>query len=312
MNVTGLSAAGLEVLDRYDRHLGPERGLSPHTRRAYLGDVEALLTFAEQRTGRPAPACLDLATLRAWLGSMSSGGAASARTFTSWLQRTGRIETDPGRRLASPRRGHPLPGVLRADQAREVMAATGRGNPQQTDFHGESGRKSATFIQLRDAAMLELLYATGVRVGELCLLDLDDLDDDRRTVRAFGKGGRERVVPYGVPARDALNRWLAGGRPALLREGSPPALFLGARGGRVDQRIVRQVVYSAVARVEGAPAMGPHGLRHSAATHLLDGGADLRSVQELLGHATLSTTQIYTHVSVERLRASYRQAHPRA
>jgi integrase/recombinase XerC len=160
--------------------------------------------------------------------------------------------------------------------------------------------------------MLELLYATGVRVGELCGLDVDDIDGDRRTIRVTGKGDRQRVVPFGVPAAEALDRWLKVGRPGLTSENSPPALFLGRRGGRIDQRQVRRMVHLALERVEGTPSLGPHGLRHSAATHLLDGGADLRSVQELLGHATLTTTQLYTHVSVERLRASYRQAHPRA
>lgn len=160
--------------------------------------------------------------------------------------------------------------------------------------------------------MIELLYATGIRVGELCGLDVDDLDRERRTAKVFGKGRRERVVPFGVPAERALTAWLRTGRPVLARSGSGPALFLGRRGGRIDQREVRRVVHRLLAEIEDAPAMGPHGLRHSAATHLLDGGADLRSVQELLGHATLSTTQIYTHVSVDRLRDGYRQAHPRA
>jgi len=165
---------------------------------------------------------------------------------------------------------------------------------------------------VRDRALLELLYATGVRVSELTGLDLGDVDHARRTLRVMGKGGKERVVPFGVPAAGALQAWLDVGRPVLTGAASGQAVFLGRRGRRVDQRQVRDVVHRGVATVEGAPAMGPHGLRHSAATHLLDGGADLRSVQELLGHATLSTTQIYTHVSVERLRAGHRQAHPRA
>jgi integrase/recombinase XerC len=167
-------------------------------------------------------------------------------------------------------------------------------------------------LALRDAAMLELLYASGIRVAELCGLDAGDVDVARRTVRVLGKGAKERVVPFGVPALLALDAWSVRGRPALDRAGGSPALFLGRRGGRVDQRQVRAAVHRLLEAVPGAPSLGPHGLRHSAATHLLDGGADLRSVQELLGHATLATTQIYTHVSVERLRASYRQAHPRA
>jgi integrase/recombinase XerC len=164
----------------------------------------------------------------------------------------------------------------------------------------------------RDWAILELLYATGIRVSELTGLDLPDFDHGRYTVRVMGKGSKERTVPFGGPAALALAEYLASGRPALVGLRSGMAVFLGRRGGRIDVRTVRRVVHDLVEGVDGNPQLGPHGLRHSAATHLLDGGADLRSVQELLGHATLTTTQIYTHISVERLRASYEQAHPRA
>jgi integrase/recombinase XerC len=165
---------------------------------------------------------------------------------------------------------------------------------------------------LRDVAMLELLYATGIRVGELVGLDIDDLDQEREVVRVLGKGRKERSAPFGRPAARALERCLTEGRPRLRVEGSGPALFLGTRGGRIDQRAVRTLVHRRIADVPGAPDMGPHGLRHTAATHLLEGGADLRSVQELLGHASLATTQLYTHVTSERLRSAYQQAHPRA
>ncbi|MGA9746105.1 MAG: tyrosine-type recombinase/integrase, partial [Nocardioides sp.] len=167
-------------------------------------------------------------------------------------------------------------------------------------------------VGLRDVAVLELLYATGIRVGELVGLDVDDVDHERRVVRVLGKGRKERSVPYGAPAERALGRWLATGRTALVRSDSGPALFLGSRGGRLDQRAVRTMVHARLADVPGAPDLGPHGLRHTAATHLLEGGADLRSVQELLGHASLATTQIYTHVTTDRLRAAFQQAHPRA
>jgi integrase/recombinase XerC len=159
---------------------------------------------------------------------------------------------------------------------------------------------------------LELLYATGIRVGELVGLDIDDVDRHRNVVRVLGKGRKERTVPFGAPAAAAVDAWLARGRPRLVRAGSGPALFLGARGARLDQRAVRTLVHRSVAAVPGAPDLAPHGLRHSAATHLLEGGADLRSVQELLGHASLATTQLYTHVSTDRLRRAYQQAHPRA
>ena len=167
-------------------------------------------------------------------------------------------------------------------------------------------------VGLRDAAALELLYATGVRVGELVGLDVDDLDTERGLLRVLGKGNKQRSVPYGRPAQRAVTRWLTDGRPALARPGSGPALMLGVRGGRWDQRGARRMVHERIAVIDGAPDIGPHGLRHTAATHLLEGGADLRSVQEILGHASLATTQIYTHVSSERLRQAYRLAHPRA
>ncbi len=165
--------------------------------------------------------------------------------------------------------------------------------------------------ELRDQALLEVLYATGIRVSELCGLDVDDVDRERRTIRVLGKGGRERVVPLGLPALDAVDAWRVRGRPILVCGRSGPALFLGVKGGRIDQSAVRRVVHARLGEA-GVTDMGPHGLRHTAATHLLEGGADLRSVQELLGHASLGTTQIYTHVSIERLRAAYQQAHPRA
>jgi integrase/recombinase XerC len=185
--------------------------------------------------------------------------------------------------------------VLRADQAAGLMETGDRG-----DAEG-----------LRDGAVLELLYATGVRVSELCGLDRADVDDARRVVRVFGKGAKERAVPYGVPAQRALDDWLRHGRPAFANSASADALFLGVKGGRLQQTVVRRIVDGA-ARAAGLPHTSPHDLRHSAATHLLDGGADLRAVQDLLGHASLSSTQIYTHVSTERLRAAFKQAHPRA
>lgn len=306
-----LSAAWADILARFGRYLDAERGFSPHTVRAYLGDVEDLLRHLGATPGADLDSALDLMALRSWLARMSGQGqaratlarrAASARSFCAWLQRTGRMTNNVGVRLQAPRRAQSLPGVLKADQARAALAgAAARAEVPEADP-----------VALRDVAMLELLYATGVRVGELCGLDVDEVDAQRRTIRVLGKGGRERVVPFGVPAAEAMQHWLTRGRPVLACDDSPPAVFLGRRGGRIDQRQVRRVVHLALERVDGAPSLGPHGLRHSAATHLLDGGADLRSVQELLGHATLTTTQLYTHVSVDRLRASYRQAHPRA
>jgi integrase/recombinase XerC len=317
--VQPLPAAFLDALGGYERHLGAERGRGPHTRRAYLGDARALLGFVAG-SGVVRLEELDLGLLRAWLADQLETGraratmarrAAGARAFTAWAHRTGRLPEDPGRRLAAPRALRPLPPVLTQRDAERVLdVAADRVNLAGTA--ADSDTPVARAVALRDLAAVELLYATGIRVGELVGLDVDALDHSRRVVRVRGKGDRERVVPYGVPAAQRLDEYLSDGRPLLVRDPREKAVFLGRRGRRIDPRQVRSVVTDLVDRVDGAPAIGPHGLRHSAATHLLDGGADLRSVQELLGHATLSTTQIYTHVSVERLRASYRQAHPRA
>ena len=299
-----LPPALADALDGFARHLALELDRSPHTVRAYTGDVAGLLEHAARR-GVSTPAELDLAALRSWLARSRTTGAArttmarrgsSARVFTAWAHRRGQIATDPGALLATPKGHRPLPDVLRADEAARLV--------DQVD--GDSP------ADLRDRASLELLYATGIRVGELCGLDVGDVDRERRTVRVLGKGRRARSVPCGGPAGAAVDAGLTTGRPHWAVAGSAAALLLGRRGGRVDPRAVRTLVHRRLADVPGAPDLGPHGLRHSAATHLLEGGADLRSVQELLGHASLATTQLYTHVSVERLRSSYAQAHPRA
>jgi len=285
-----------------------ERDLSAHSVRAYVADVRSLLEHLT-RLGHDDLATVDITALRSWLAKQRSLGkarttiarrATAARVFTAWAQRAGHAPTDPGALLASPSARRPLPGVLGRPAATALL-----------DTAGVAADDGAP-VGLRDLAILELLYATGIRVGELCGLDIDDLDQSRRVVRVFGKGRKERTVPYGVPASQAVDDWLRDGRPALVRAGSGPALFLGARGGRIDQRAVRRMVHARLADLPDAPDLSPHGLRHTAATHLLEGGADLRSVQELLGHASLATTQIYTHVSSERLRAAYQQAHPRA
>jgi integrase/recombinase XerC len=296
------------VLGQYERHLASERGLTTHTVRAYLGDVSGLLDHAA-RLGMTSVAELDLRTLRSWLAKQQSMGrsrttmarrATAARVFTAWLARTGAIQSDPGAALGSPKTHKTLPAVLRVDEAADLIRLA-------TELADDGSP-----VGLRDIAMLELLYATGIRVGELAGLDVDDLDRDRNVVRVFGKGSKERMVPFGHPAARALDRWLSQGRPQLHAEGAGAALFLGLRGKRIDQRAVRTLVHKRIAEVPGAPDIGPHGLRHTAATHLLEGGADLRAVQELLGHASLATTQLYTHVTTDRLRKAYQQAHPRA
>src|SRR5450755_820243 len=304
-----------QPLAAFERHLTAERGLSAHTVRAYLGDVRSLLGRASQDAITEL-AGLDIAVIRGWLAAQHAGGqarsslarrAASARAFTAFARSRGWIVTDPGPLLGTPKAQRHLPQVLAADQMAAVLdAATG----SQGDAAGQD--PAAAALGWRDSAIMELLYASALRVSELCGIDIGDIDDERRTVRVLGKGSKERTVPVGVPAARAVRHWQRRGRPLLVTGRSGHALFLGARGGRLDPRMARRVVHARIAAVPAAPDTGPHGLRHSAATHLLEGGADLRSVQEFLGHASLASTQIYTHVSIERLLAAYGQAHPRA
>jgi len=299
-----LPEAMREAVDEFARHLASVRNRSPHTVRAYVSDTVSLLDHAA-RMRCTCVADLDITVLRSWLARLRTLGAArtslarraaAARTFCHWAHRAGLMPVDVGAQLTSPKAHRELPAVLRVDQA----AALVTGPADQADP-----------ASLRDRLVLELLYATGIRVSELCGLDLPDVDRGRRVLRVLGKGRKERTVPFGLPADRALDEWLRHGRPALARPASGSALLLGSRGGRLQPAVVRRIV-AAYAKIAGLPHTKPHGLRHSAATHLLEGGADLRSVQELLGHSSLASTQIYTHVSVERLRAAYRQAHPRA
>jgi integrase/recombinase XerC len=368
------------ALALFGRHLTAERGLAPHTVRAYLGDISALLAFAAQ-DGCAEVADLDISVLRGWLGSQHRAGqaraslarrAASARAFTAFAHRRGLLAADAGAQLATPKVHRRLPEVLAQEQMAAVLAAlprsAGQASPRPARASsasaepesagarngqssarprsavpgssvppgaraGDPGRRRNAAgdalpdaLALRDTAIMELLYATGIRVSELCGLDAGDLDTSRRTVRVLGKGGKERVVPVGIPAVRAVLAWLDEGRPVVVAAstrsgdtssgsgGAAPgnALFLGAKAGRVDPRTVRRVVHRRIAAASSVPDTGPHGLRHTAATHLLEGGADLRSVQEILGHASLATTQLYTHVSIDRLIAVYHQAHPRA
>jgi integrase/recombinase XerC len=297
------------VLEDFGEYLTLERGRSAHTRRAYLGDIGSLFDFLTASKPGAGLADVTLPLLRSWLAAQAAAGAArttlarrtsAVKTFSAWAARRGLLASDPASRLQMPKARRTLPAVLRQDQALDAMAAA------------KSGAQQGDPLALRDRLIVELLYATGIRVSELCGLDIDDVDTGRRLVRVLGKGNKQRTVPFGGPAQAALQAWLAGGRPALATTDSGKALLLGARGRRLDQRQARTVVHQTIAAVNGAPDIGPHGLRHSAATHLLEGGADLRIVQELLGHSTLATTQLYTHVSVARLRAVHDQAHPRA
>lgn len=297
------------ILDEFDSYLELQRGRSAHTRRAYLGDLRSLFAFLDERAPGAGIQGLSLPLLRSWLAVQAGGGAArttlarrtsAVKAFTAWAVRQGLLSDDPAVRLQTPKAHRTLPSVLRQDQALAAMSAAKSGSQQRDP------------LALRDRLIVELLYATGIRVSELCGLDIDDVDIGSRVLRVLGKGDKQRTAPFGEPAADALEEWLAHGRPELATEESGKALLLGARGRRLDVRQARTVVHQTVAAVDGAPDMGPHGLRHSAATHLLEGGADLRVVQELLGHSSLATTQLYTHVTVARLRKVHDQAHPRA
>ncbi len=289
----------------YTEHLAAVRRLSTATVRAYRSDLADL----EAVTGNVPVESIDVEDLREWLWRATKRGdarstiarrTASARGFFRWATESELIVTDPSLRLVTPKQGRTLPKVATADAMRDLLDAY------------TAASAEGDVVGMRDAAILELLYASGIRVSELCGLDLDDLDRERRTARVTGKGSKERVVPYGGPAADAIESYLVRARPALVSATSARAAFVGVRGGRIGPRAVYELVARAVGPVVGAEGIGPHALRHSAATHLLDGGADLRAVQELLGHASLGTTQIYTHVSAERLAATYRLAHPRA
>jgi len=298
-----------KLIAAFTRHLEVERSLSVHTIRAYLGDLESLLTHLET-IGVADISHLELVHLRSWLANQQVKGGArttlsrravSVRLFTKWAVKNKYLAKDVAATLATPKGHRILPEVLEIADAKTAM-----------DSLATRAAEEETPISLRDVAMVELLYATGARVAELCGLDLSDIDYDRRTIRVLGKGNKERTIPLGNPAMKALNAWLKDGRDSIKNLLSENAVFLGARGKRIDQRTVRTVVYNALEAIEGIERMGPHALRHSAATHLLEGGADLRTVQEILGHASLATTQIYTHVSTERLQKAFKQAHPRA
>lgn len=314
------------LVARFEGSLRHERGLSENTVRAYRGDLLNLVAHvagasgagtdpeapASAAAGTASPdvvlASVTLADLRSWLARMAQDGlsrttmarrGAAARTFYAWAHDAGELEVNPALRLASARPASTLPSVM---SAADVVTLLGVAQARCDD--GDPAH-------LRDWAMAELLYATGMRVGELVATDLGSLDLDERLVRVVGKGDKERVVPFGVPAARALRAWLDTARPRLVSEHTGAALFLGRRGSRVGQRQVREVIHE-LCRLAGLAEIAPHALRHSAATHLLTGGSDLRSVQEVLGHASLNTTQRYTHVSAERLRTTYQLAHPRA
>ena len=299
------------VGERWGEYLRLGRRMSPHTISAYLADLRSLLDFLSLRQDATEEQLRDALTqraIRSWLAqTLADGGArstiarhtAAIRNFTTWALREGILPSDPAALLSSPRADQRLPSPRDESDARMLLNAA----------RDEAATGGAS--QIRYWAILELTYACGLRVSEVCALDVSSLNREALTVRVVGKGNKERVVPYGPPAADALDHWLVRGRPQLAGERSGQALFLGDKGGRIDPRIVRSMVHKMAAHA-GVHDVAPHGLRHSTATHLLQGGADLRAVQEMLGHSSLSTTQRYTHVDTARLSAIYQRAHPRA
>jgi integrase/recombinase XerC len=298
-----------DAIGRFASYLETERRCSPNTRRAYQSDVTSLATFVRERAPDTATdvARIDIYVLRAWLASIAQTRApssvarkvAAARTFLRWLRRRRVIETCPADELATPKVRRPLPTLLSVDTAKEVVETPG--------LHG--------LRATRDRAILELLYGSGLRVGELCALDLGSVNLGEGTARVMGKGSKERIVPIGRRCIEALRAWI-GSRSSMIHPKTgaqdPEALFLGAHGRRIGQRAVRELVHSYGSRGAGRADLHPHAFRHSCATHMLDGGADLRCIQEMLGHASLSTTQRYTHVTMEQLLRIYDAAHPLA
>lgn len=295
------------LAERFIVHLATAKGYSENTQRAYRSDILDLVNHL-RALGRSESSEITLDDLRDWLYRVTEAGAAKStvarksatvRAFTNWLERQGLHETNLGLRLRSPKTGRPLPKVVSAETLAEVFdrlaAGSASGNPDR----------------LLDSVVVELLYATGMRVAELVRLNMGDIDYSRRLLKVTGKGNKQRMVPYGEPADQALESWIRLGRPHFQSEATDDALLISARGKRLNVRVVYGIV-AGLLRDTPMGAAGPHALRHSAATHLLDGGADLRAVQELLGHSSLGTTQIYTHVSVDRLRQGYQNAHPRA
>ena len=279
------------------------RGTSSNTQKAYLADLRDLTAFLDDKKRE-----LDLESLRDWMWALSEAGAtkttlarktSSAKAFTNFLFEREKIESDPGLRLKAPKLDRGLPKVATEKSLDEIF--------NRLQFLATTDNPAG----MRDLCAFELLYATGMRVSELAGVDLEDVDYSRALVRVTGKGNKQRMLPFGHSAQRAIEEWVRDGREQYRTDSSPSALLLTSRGKRVGVRQLYSLVAQQLAQTPTGKA-GPHTLRHSAATHLLDHGADLRAVQEILGHASLATTQIYTHVSVDRLRKSFDQAHPRA
>lgn len=273
---------------------------SPQTVKAYVGDVQSFLEYATAITSDITD--IDQYVIREWLASdyehhqASTIGRriASIRAFFKWAKSAGIVTVNPALAIKTPKKPQSLPKFLSQKQMTQMLQ-----------------RESDDVIAVRDIAILELLYATAIRVSELCGLDIADINFEEMSIKVIGKGNKERIVPFGAPCRGAIEKWISL-RSSIKSVEKQPALFLGARGKRIDPRVVREVVYKTIEALGEIEKLGPHAIRHSAATHMMESGADLRTLQEILGHSNLSTTQIYTHVSVKRLQDVFNQAHPRA
>ena len=296
-----------QAANEFADYLQAARGFSVNTVKAYETDVLDLAAYLSKLEVNQV-AQIELDQVRDWLFAADQSGlakstlarkSAAIRSFSAWLKKNELVDVDFAQRLKSPKSTRSLPKVVSRETLAEIF--------QTLSSNANVENPNA----MRDLLAIEILYASGCRVSELVGLNLEDVDYARNILRVMGKGSKQRMVPFGVPAREALDAWVRHGRSQFLNDKSGQALLINSRGQRMG---VRQVYALVASLTDGTPtgATGPHALRHSAATHLLDGGADLRAVQELLGHASLGTTQIYTHVSVERLRDGYEKAHPRA
>ena len=299
------------MIDAWGVYLRANLAVSEHTLRAYVSDLRAFIVYCQvdELSTENIRSVVTLRAIRAWLASLVQQGksrstisrrTASIRSFTAWAYRRGYLDSDPGLLVTSARGDQKLPQVQPPSDTAELLS-----------YAATRTREENSPAAIRDWAILETIYATGIRVSEVCSLDTTSIDQQGMTLRVIGKGNKERVVPFTRACLSALQAWLSHGRPSLAIPEAGRALFVGDKGRRIDPRVIRSMIHRMCAQA-GVRDLAPHALRHTAATHILAGGADLRAVQEMLGHSSLQTTQRYTHVDAQRLSAIYKQAHPRA
>ncbi len=299
------------MIDAWGVYLRANLAVSEHTLRAYVSDLRSFTTYCQvdELSTENIRSVVTLRAIRAWLASLVQQGksrstisrrTASIRSFTAWAYRRGYLDSDPGLLVTSARGDQKLPQVQTPSDTAELLS-----------YAATRAREENSPAAIRDWTILETIYATGIRVSEVCSLDTTSIDQQGMTLRVIGKGNKERVVPFTRACLSALQAWLSHGRPSLAIPEAGRALFVGDKGRRIDPRVIRAMIHRMCAQA-GVRDLAPHALRHTAATHILAGGADLRAVQEMLGHSSLQTTQRYTHVDAQRLSAIYKQAHPRA